>query len=76
MTLSEWCEKEGRGALTRLTKATGLTFAAVSRVVKGTAQARADTAKKLSDATGGAVSAASILGIDEPVAVDEPGAEA
>jgi len=62
--LREWCAKFGRGAITHLTDETGLTFAAASRIVHGSAAPRPETAAKIERATGGAVRAAALVGLE------------
>lgn len=61
--LVDWCEKHGVGAVTFLHLKTGLTYAAVHRIVRGRAQPKPETAKKIARATGGEVSAAALLGL-------------
>lgn len=61
--LRAWAQGRGRGAVTLLQKRTGLTFAAVSRLVKGQAAPSPRSAVLLERATDGAVSAASLLGL-------------
>jgi hypothetical protein len=65
MTLLEWVKKQDEGAekpnaISRLQQATRLAYTTVHAVVHG-GQCKAETAKKLSDATGGEVSAADII---------------
>lgn len=61
--LRRWVERRGRGAMTVLQKRTGLTFAAVSRLVKGKAAPSPRSARLLEKATDGDVSAARMLGL-------------
>lgn len=50
--LSRWVKSEGPGAMTRLVKGTGRTWAAVGRVVWHGSVPRTDTAELLSEVTG------------------------
>lgn len=61
--LRQWVAQRGRGAMTVLQKRTGLTFAAVSRLVKGKAAPSPRSAVLLEKATDGDVSAARMLGL-------------
>lgn len=61
MTLRQWLDGQGEGAMTRLVRDSGLTWPAVAAVVKGTSMPGLDTAAALEKATGGAVTMASIL---------------
>ncbi len=57
MLLSEWVEKNGRGSLSRLSRETGLAYTTIFTALGGKIK-RYDVAKKISDATNGAVSVA------------------
>lgn len=61
--LRAWAERFGKGAITHLARETGLTFAAVSRIVKGLAQPSPENAKAIERATRSEVSAAALLGV-------------
>lgn len=61
MKLSDWVAREGAGAKTRLQKATGKTFATISRIVRGKCVPEWETATAISAATGGECSAEEIL---------------
>jgi hypothetical protein len=56
MTLSDWLEAQPKGVLTRLARDSGLAYTTVFFVAHGGSVKTLDTARKLSDATGGAVS--------------------
>lgn len=61
MTLAEWCEQQGRGAKARLQRDAGIkSFNTILYLVAGTRRASYETAKRVSDATGGAVSIAEL----------------
>lgn len=62
--LRRWRDRFGLGAITHLEHETGLTFAAVSRIVRGKAQATTETAQAIERATGGDVKASEILGVN------------
>lgn len=65
MRLSDWVEREneaaGSGAVTRLSKDTGRTFATIARIVKGRSVPDAATALELEKATGGECTVREIL---------------
>lgn len=67
--LRDWLELQKergvRAPMTALVRGSGLTWAAVHRIVQGEAQPRALTAKALERATGGEVSAVALLGLAE-----------
>jgi hypothetical protein len=54
MTLAGWAAKKGRGAVSQLSRASGLAYSTVLYALEGR-PLRYDTAVKLSKATGGAV---------------------
>lgn len=62
--LRQWAADYGVGACTYLANRAGLTFAAVARILKGTAQPNPESARRLSLATDGDCSAARMLGIE------------
>lgn len=64
MTLSEYIERHGAAAKRELAEKTGLRWATIHDIAEGRAVPRADTAKKIAEATGGAVSAAALLGLE------------
>lgn len=74
--LRAWAAKFGKGATTYLSKRTGLTFAAVARVLKGKAQSTPHTAALFEAATDGAVTAAELLGLGTALTVTTNGAHA
>jgi hypoxanthine-guanine phosphoribosyltransferase len=61
--LRRWVERRGRGAMTVLQKRTGLTFAAVSRLVKRKAAPSPRCAVLLEKATNDDVSTAQMLNL-------------
>lgn len=61
MRLSDWFQREGKGATTRLSKRANLTFAAVARIRKGKAVPDAKTAFAIEAATDGEVTVREIL---------------
>jgi hypothetical protein len=56
------------GGRTRLARGAGIRWQTVDDIVRGKHVPRASTAKAMAAATGGAVSAAAILGVDEHAA--------
>lgn len=60
MKLKKWLEREGSGALSRVSRDTGLAYTTVFDVAHGRRSARYATAKLISAATGGEVSIAEI----------------
>ena len=61
MFLSDWVSREGRGAITKLMRDTGLAYSTVHAIVAGDAIARRGTAKLIHEATGGQVSEEDLL---------------
>lgn len=68
--IRRWAHDFGPGAKTFLSKRTGLTFAAASRIVDGKAQPSPETARLIEAAIG--VSAAEVLGIESPTVATRP----
>ena len=64
MRLFDWVQQRGFGELTRLRRATGLGYTAIHEIYRGIRKCRYDTAKAISEATGGVVSIAELC---EPV---------
>lgn len=62
-SLRAWAKKYDKGATTLLARRTGLTFAAVARIIKGQSQPRPYTAALIERATDGEVKAADLLGV-------------
>lgn len=56
MYLSEYVTREGRGALSRIQRETGLAYTTVFRAARGRAIKKYEVARRISAATGGAVS--------------------
>jgi hypothetical protein len=56
MLLQEWIERQGRGAITRLARLSGLNYTTVYYPAYGAPVKTYDAAKRISAATGGAVS--------------------
>lgn len=59
MTLPEWIQEQGRGAITRLHMTTGISYSTVHGAARGK-RVTYDIAVKLSEATGSKVSVASL----------------
>lgn len=64
MTLSEYIERHGRAAKRDLAEKTGLRWATIHDIARGVSKPRAETAKAIEEATGGAVRATALLGLD------------
>lgn len=62
MRFDDWVKAQGHGAIARLVKTTGLSRPTIYHAMKG-GSLRSSTAVKLSKATEGAVSVASLCGI-------------
>ena len=60
VTLSEWIDSKGRGEVSRLTRVTGLAYTTIMYARDGRKRVGYETAKAISDATGGKVSIADI----------------
>jgi DNA-binding transcriptional regulator YdaS (Cro superfamily) len=60
MKLREYVEREGVGTISRLSRVTGISYTTLLAAINGRAATRYDTAKKISEATGGAVSISDI----------------
>ena len=60
MTLNEWVKREGAGAISRLTRESGLAYTTVFDAVHELRAIRYSTAKRLSSCTSGDVSAEEI----------------
>jgi hypothetical protein len=65
MTLAEYVEREGRGALSRLVERSGLSYPTVMKAAHGEPVGLYATAKAISEATGGEVSIESLCEPDE-----------
>lgn len=65
--LRQWAADFGVGARTYLARRSGLTFAAVARIVDGIAQPNPESARMLEVATDGECSAARLLGIESSI---------
>lgn len=63
--LARWVREQGDGARARLARRAGVQWQTVDAIVAGRVTPRVETARRLSDATDGAVSVAEILGITE-----------
>jgi hypothetical protein len=76
MKLVEWIEKNGGAAAKRrLHTDGGIRWATIHDAVNGRPPRRVDVAERISRATGGAVSVAEVLGLDEqPNGVPSPSA--
>lgn len=66
----EWVERTPH-ARTVLARGAGLRWQTVDDIIRGKHKPRVDTAKALSRATGGAVSAAEVLGLDHDPSTTE-----
>jgi len=56
MRLADWIEREGRGAISRLVRETGCAASTFHTHINGKPIAEYQTAKRISEATGGEVS--------------------
>lgn len=56
MQLSHWVEKQGRGAISRIWRESGVSCSTIYEALRGAPISRYPVAKAISDATGGAVS--------------------
>jgi hypothetical protein len=66
MTLAEWVEREGRGAITTLHQRSRVSVSRIREVLAGKPLRHVPTARKLSEATGGEVTIQTLLGLDGP----------
>jgi hypothetical protein len=66
MRLREWVENRGRGELVRLMHATRVAYTTLHKLANDQNTARYPTAKKISAATGGAVSIAELCELPPP----------
>lgn len=64
MTLADYLEEQGRGGLTTLAKAAGTSKGYLADIVDGRRVPSVAFAKRIETATGGQVSAISLLGLD------------
>ncbi len=55
MQLSHWIKREGRGAITRICRESGVAYSTIYTAYRGQRIGRYATAKAISDATGGEV---------------------
>lgn len=53
--MSEWVAREGSGAISRLSRETGLAYTTVFEAAHGRRAVRYETAKRISEATDGVV---------------------
>lgn len=60
MTLHDWIEQQGGGEISRLVRVTGCAASSLHNHLNGQPIGRYETAKKISDATDGAVSIADL----------------
>lgn len=72
MTLVEWLEADGRGAVSRLSRKSDISMLTIRRVRDGLKLRNVVVARKISDATGGAVSTESMIELDEPRSHSSP----
>lgn len=63
MTLDEYIQEHGPGTKRRIAEAASLRWATVHDIARGATTPRPATAKAIEKATGGAVSAAELLGL-------------
>jgi hypothetical protein len=73
MTLQEWVKGQSRGALSRLSRETGLAYTTVFGIARGKQRARYESAKLISAATEGAVSISEMC--DAPAVASDPSAK-
>jgi len=64
MTLADYLEEQGHGALTRLAKAAGTSKGYLADIVDGRRTPSVAFAKRIEAATQGQISAISLLGLD------------
>jgi hypothetical protein len=69
MRLEEWIEQAGRGELARIQRATGLSYQCVHAVVHGR-KPEYDTARRISEATDGAVTISELYAPRPPVRIN------
>jgi hypothetical protein len=62
MLLEQWVDQAGPGAIVRLQHQTGLSYTAVHKAVRRQSSPDYETARRISEATGGKVSIAEICG--------------
>lgn len=55
MQLSQWVKREGRGAITRICRESGVAYSTIYTAYRGQRIGRYATARAISDATGGEV---------------------
>lgn len=60
--MSEWVQRRGRGAITHIFRASGVAYSTVYAAAKGQRIKRYDTARAISDATGGEVTVEDLCG--------------
>ena len=63
MTLGEYIEQHGSAAKRAIAVAAGIRWATVHDIARGVSVPRAGTARRIEQATGGAVTAAELLGL-------------
>ena len=63
MTLVEYLRSGGRGAKARLAESTGLAYSTIHWIETGRTRPKVATAQRIEQATGGAVTAAELLGL-------------
>jgi len=64
VTLQEYLSKQGHGAKAQLRADTGLAYSTIHWIAAGRTRPKIETARAISEATGGAVSVAELLGLD------------
>ena len=68
--LQPWADEPGGRA--QLARAVGTDWQTIHDIIRGERMPRPALAQRISDATGGAVSAAAILGVAHPATVEAP----
>lgn len=63
--LARWVREQGDGSRATLARRAGVQWQTVDAIVRGETTPRLDTARRLSEATDGAVTVAEILGLAE-----------
>lgn len=66
MTLAEWLEAEQRGSISELSRRSGVSMLTIRRVRDGMRLRNVVIARRISEATGGVVSAQSMLELERP----------
>jgi transcriptional regulator with XRE-family HTH domain len=63
-SLGQWLAEQPRGTKAQIARTAGLAYSTVHWIAAGTVRPKAATAERIAEATGGALSAAQILGLE------------